>query len=338
MNENAEQLREVFAAHEFLAPDPSTVRAGIRSRARVYAKRRRAAQAAGGAVLGAGIVAGSVAMPGLVRSGGAHGSVQAGDVPALAGTAPTSPSPLSSQERDSDWAAYFAAGYNYDDALTLAKLWNMSGDPGTIKAEAGRRLLAGQTLPIKPSKPTAASSAADTADVNAFFDAGYTYDDAVTLSKLWKTSDAYQTKIDAGRKLLAGQPLPMAPHATPTSSPAGSASSADLDAYFAAGYTYDDAVQLAKIWNMPINDPASIKAEAGRRLLAGQTLPIQPSATPASSASATETADLNAYFSAGYTYNDAVTLSNLWKTSDTYQTKIDAGRKLLAGQTLPIAP
>jgi hypothetical protein len=28
------------------------------------------------------------------------------------------------------------------------------------------------------------------------------------LGKLWKDSDTYQVKIDAGKKLIAGQPLP----------------------------------------------------------------------------------------------------------------------------------
>ena len=52
----------------------------------------------------------------------------------------------------------------------------------------------------------------------------------------------------------------------------------------------------------------------------------------------TTDADVNAFFAAGYTYDDAVTLSKMWSISDTYQVKVDAGQKLLAGQTLPIKP
>ncbi|MDQ1465015.1 MAG: hypothetical protein QOC73_1956, partial [Actinomycetota bacterium] len=35
---------------------------------------------------------------------------------------------------------------------------------------------------------------------------------------------------------------------------------------------------------------------------------------------------------------DAITLGKLWNETDTTQIKADAGQKLLAGQTLPIAP
>ena len=61
-----------------------------------------------------------------------------------------SPVPLTSAQQDQALSAYFAAGYDYNDALALAQLWHMSGDPSAIKAEAGRRLLAGQALPFKP--------------------------------------------------------------------------------------------------------------------------------------------------------------------------------------------
>ena len=45
--------------------------------------------------------------------------------------------------------AFFAAGYDYADAVKLAKLWH-TVDPYHAKIEGGKRLLAGQTLPIKP--------------------------------------------------------------------------------------------------------------------------------------------------------------------------------------------
>jgi hypothetical protein len=241
--------------------------------------------------------------------------------------------------------AYFDAGYGYNDALALAQLWHMSGDPTSIKAEAGRRLLAGQKLPFTPT-PQAVASGAAMADLNAFFAAGYTYEDAVGLAQLWKTSDPYQAKIDAGGKLVAGETLPIKPGSQPTPpaasvTPSESVSATDLDAYFAAGYGYDDALQLAQLWHMT-GDPATVKAEAGRRLLAGEKLPITPmtpSPTPPGSAPVNGTdAAVAAYFSAGYTYNDAVTLGRMWNISDTYQVKADAGQKLLAGQTLPIRP
>ena len=67
MNQDADQLREAFVAHEYLAPDAADVIAVVHERARRYRRRRRAAQSAGGAVLGAGLVAGTVAAPGWLQ-------------------------------------------------------------------------------------------------------------------------------------------------------------------------------------------------------------------------------------------------------------------------------
>jgi hypothetical protein len=295
MNQDADQLREAFVAHEYLAPDAADVIAVVHEKARRYRRRRRAAQSAGGAVLGAGLVAGTVAAPGWLNATSARHN---GSSLSLAAPAPqptptplrspsplaspaavASPSPLTSAQQDQAISAYFAAGYDYNDALALAQLWHMSGDPSTIKAEAGRRLLAGQTLPFKPSAAGVATAAED-ADLNAFFAAGYTYEDAVGLAQLWKISDPYQAKIDAGQKLTAGQTLPFAAGSQPTpaaeisANAAASASDDAVNKFFNSGYTYDDAVTLGKMWK--IADTYQVKIDAGQKLLAGQTLPIKP--------------------------------------------------------------
>ncbi len=44
---------------------------------------------------------------------------------------------------------FFDVGYNYDDAVKLAKLWK-TADPYEAKVLAGQKLLDGETLPIKP--------------------------------------------------------------------------------------------------------------------------------------------------------------------------------------------
>lgn len=106
--------------------------------------------------------------------------------------------------------AFFSAGYTYDDAVALAKAWHES-DPGTAKVAAGNRLLGGQSLPIKPgSSPVAPAEAGDD-PVDAFFSAGYDYDDAVTLSTMWHTATPYDAKVAAGQRLRAGQTLPIKP-------------------------------------------------------------------------------------------------------------------------------
>ena len=50
----------------------------------------------------------------------------------------------------------------------------------------------------------------------------------------------------------------------------------EAPAHVGATYDYEDAVRLALLWKMNRNDFGAVKAEAGRRLLAGKKLPIQP--------------------------------------------------------------
>jgi len=267
VNDTGDQLREAFAAHEDLAPDPAAVYARVQDLARTYKRRRRGAQIAGGAVLSAGLVAGVVTVPSLLANRPGTGVSQV--APAAA---PTTRAPLSKAEQQQGWDAYFAAGYGYDDAVKLAQLWNSTDKIGDVKAAAGLRLLAGETLPIKPD-PKNIEAAKNQKYIDTFFDAHYTYDDAAQLAKIWKIKDAGQAKVVGGKKLAAGEKLPIkAGSAKPD--PSVAKEEAQRDAYFAAGYDYDDAVRLAKMWKLA--DVGEAKAAAGKKLLAGQPLPFKP--------------------------------------------------------------
>jgi hypothetical protein len=210
VTDHGNQLREAFQTHEHLAPDPVAVYAKVQELARKYQRRRRGAQAAGGALLGAGLIAGAVQLPGLLaaRPSGFGAAAPASATPSLSAT-PSQPDP----EREERWNAYFAAGYGYNDALKLAQLWNSTEDVGAVKAEAGRRLLAGETLPIPPTgnPDPGGVNPQEQAQVDAFFAAGYSYDHAVQLAELWNLGDPYRAKVEGGRKLLAGEPLPIRP-------------------------------------------------------------------------------------------------------------------------------
>ena len=107
---------------------------------------------------------------------------------------------------------FFAKGYTYDDAVSLAKTWNLA-DAWSAKVKGGHELEAGQTLPTAPGSAAAAPTAPDTEDASVaeFFAKGYTYDDAVRLGAIWHTVDPYHAKIKGGAKLEAGQTLPIAP-------------------------------------------------------------------------------------------------------------------------------
>jgi hypothetical protein len=357
MTHDIDQITDSFAAHEHLAPDAESVLARAKVIARSYQRRRWAVRATGGAVLAGGLVAGGIALPGQGHSapGGKALAPAASTTPSASPTAATY---TTAQEL----SAYFAAGYDYPNAQALAELWNSTGDINSVKAAAGLKLLEGQTLPVKPDIVIPPSNSA----VNAFFNAGYDYNDAVTLAGLWHEKGSYQAKIKGGKELLAGKTLPIPPSGPPSSasqptaptsvsskrmilkkgealqslarSEASTAASGDdgmtpaLTAYFNAGYDYNDAVALGKAWNE--TNISAIKSEAGQKLLDGATLPVQPSGTPVSAPDK----NVEAFFNAGYTYNDAVKLGKIWNESDTYQVKADAGKKLLDGQTLPIAP
>lgn len=213
MTDYKDQLREAFETHEDLAPDPAVVYARVQELARVYRRRRRGAQAAGGAVLGAGLIAGAMNLPALLPA--VHGNptvVSVGAPQSVPSASPSSSPSPSATDLEKDYAAYFDAGYGYDDALKLAQIWHMSGDIGAVKAEAGRRLLAGETLPVQPSPQNSTGvPPLEASEVDAYFAAGYTYDDAVTLANLWHLADPYHAKVEGGKRLLAGQTLPIRP-------------------------------------------------------------------------------------------------------------------------------
>ena len=270
MTEHGDQLRTAFETHEHLAPDAAAVYSRVQELSRSYQRRRRGMQAAGGAVLGVSLIAGAISLPGLL-SGQKPDSVSVGaaTMPNMTPSAPPS-SAASEAELEKQRAAFFKEGYDYDDAVKLAALWKSDDEIGLIKAEAGRRLLAGEELPFKatPGQADGVDPKVE-AQLNAFSAAGYSYEDAEALAKLWKTANAYSAKIEGGKRLLDNKKLPIEP-----SNPEQGKEEARVNAYFNAGYTYDDAIRLAKLWKKA--DPYAAKVEAGKRILAGDAMPFKP--------------------------------------------------------------
>ncbi|HVU60114.1 MAG TPA: hypothetical protein VG899_16755 [Mycobacteriales bacterium] len=332
MTPNLHQLDEAFSTHELLAPDADAVLSRSHEIARNLKRRQWAVRATGGGVLAAGLIAGGVVIPHALQHP-SHNVVlheaSEGDGSSPKDVAPT---PTAASSTDDAYAAYFDAGYTYSDAQQLAQLWHESGPDAiaNVKAEAGAKLLKGQTLPIPPSGTPASPQELA---MDAFWNAGYDYSDAQTLAQMWHETDITQVKAEAGQKLEDGQTLPIPPSGGPVT-PEDSADTDAVDAFFAAGYTYDDAVQLAQTWNTA--DPYHAKIEGGQKLEDGQSLPIPPSGTP--STAYVDQQARQAFFAAGYDYNDAVRLGQLWHQTDTDQIKAEAGQKLENGQTLPIQP
>ncbi|HEX5200371.1 hypothetical protein ACFQS1_24475 [Paractinoplanes rhizophilus] len=280
MTEHADKLREAFETHENQAPDPAAVYARVQELSTKYRRRRRGLQAAGGAALAAVAVAGVVTLPNLLPGNARNTSsvsFPAGAVPTSA--APSSLPPISAIQLNEYLNAYVDAGYDYDDAVRLADLWHLTDDVAHVKAEAGRRLLAGEALPF-PATPNSEEPAPDPDDpeikamqeqLAAFFGAGYTWDEAVKLAKIWHLADPSDAKTKAGKKLLAHETLPVKPK--PANIKAAKEAK-QVEAFFKKGYDVDDAIQLSKIWHLKTAYQA--KVEGGKRILAGQTLPLQP--------------------------------------------------------------
>ncbi|MEU4237019.1 hypothetical protein [Actinoplanes sp. NPDC026619] len=276
MTEHADQLREAFETHENDTPDPGAVYARVVELSGKYKRRRRSFQVAGGAALAGLAVAGVVAIPNLLPGNARNTSTVSYPAGAVPAAAPSTIPSLSPADLERGWAAYFAAGYDYDDAVKIAELWHISNpNIGNLKAEAGLRLLAGEALPFPatPNDPEPSVSVDPAADkqLDAFFGAGYTWDEAVKLAGIWHLSDPSDAKVMAGKKLLAGETLPVKPK------PANvklAKEQKQVDAFFAKGYSIADASELAKLWHL--KNTYQAKIEGGKRILAGQTLPIQP--------------------------------------------------------------
>jgi hypothetical protein len=127
-----------------------------------------------------------------------------------------------------------------------------------------------QSVPVAAPAETVDPAAAA---LDAYFAAGYTYDDAVVLGGQWNL-DPFETKAAAGEKLAAGETLPVAPGSSaPQVDPVADGEMDAVDTFFAAGYTYDDAVALGELWNL---DSWEAKIAGGEKLLAGEPLPVAP--------------------------------------------------------------
>ncbi|MDI6097199.1 hypothetical protein QLQ12_01065 [Actinoplanes sp. NEAU-A12] len=281
MTEHGDRLREAFTKHENETPDPAAVYARVEELARKYTWRRRGAQAAGGVALSAGLIAGVTQLPAVLPAGPASQSSSAFQPAAPVATpsarATLDPSaPLTDDESDRGIAAYFEAGFGYDNAVELAGLWKLGTDQiARAKAVAGQKLLAGETLPVKPvANPDVSEEPVDVErnkQTEEFFLSGYDWDDAVQLAKLWKIADPGDAKAEAGRRLLAGETLPVKPDKKLVEE----GKKARLATIFwDAGYDSADAEKLAVLWKL--DDTYAAKVEAGRRIKAGETLPIQP--------------------------------------------------------------
>lgn len=222
--------------------------------------------------------------------------------------------------------AFLDAGYDGDDAEVLARYWNV--DALEAKYLTGAKLLAEVEVPIGPEE-TPWSVDEDVAR-QAFFNNGFGYDDAVVLADVWSV-DPWDAKANAGHKLLDGLPLPFGDAGDTGGDTGVVVDEQALDAYFAAGYGYEDAELLARMWNTE-DDVYGTKVKAGRALLDQLDLGVEPGDT---AWTVDETAAVTAFVSHGFDWADAEELADVWSL-DAWDAKVNAGHKLLDGLPLPL--
>jgi hypothetical protein len=200
-----------------------------------------------------------------------------------------------------------------------------NAQPGTPVPTRTAVLLPGTDRPA--TTPTA-----DDTFVQAYLDAGYSFDDAVVLAQLWGTDqDTYRVKVKAGRFLHRGIPLKASPLADPTGAD-GYSDEHLVDLFLDSGYDLEDARLLADKWDIGIGEA---KARAGREL---KTVGVLPFVDPSAFASSAEEAAFAAFFDAGLDYDDAVALAKFWGLGEPADAKVKAGNLVRAGQPLPAVP
>ncbi len=201
-----------------LAPDVEVLQRRVQVALGRRARRRRAVAAGGAALAVAGLVGG----PAALEQTGALSRVA---LPGATGTrlvAPPAPSPSSPSPSASDPSettcpgpvaaadgpavdAFVGSGYTLDDAWALAHLWDRPC--AEAKVAAGRRLAAGEPLPVEAGS-SGVHQQADPAAEAAFSDAGYDGEDAARLARLWGYTDPAQARLKAGRLVLEGTAPP----------------------------------------------------------------------------------------------------------------------------------
>jgi hypothetical protein len=201
-----DDLRDAFLLRADHSPDAASVHAALHG---AIDRRRRRHQTA--AVLSA-----TVAVTGLALGIRAlQPTAQDRPDPFGVASSPTSPVrptiaplPPTGQTVQQAVDAFFAGGYDYEDAVELATYWQ-SDNAYLAKALGGQVLRDGGQLPLQPGQllghdgPDAVAAATST-----FFAQGRTTADGEVLAALWQV-DPTTAKAVAGQQLRDGVALPL---------------------------------------------------------------------------------------------------------------------------------
>ncbi|MFS0700184.1 hypothetical protein AB6N24_09460 [Cellulomonas sp. 179-A 4D5 NHS] len=226
-DELALRITRALQARGAAHPDPALVAARIEAQlddapgvSSLSTFRRR-----GGRIVAAGVVTSAIAVAGAGAAAASNPySEVARAVENVAQAVGVDWSFMPAGYTREQYEAFWGAGHTVEDVDALSALWDLGVTE--TKAKAGQLLLEGQALPLEdvtrvPLDLSESGLPVEGDDPrDAFWDAGYTYEDAVALSELWSV-DVYETKAQAGQLILDGEELPLRPGSAPTPTAAG---------------------------------------------------------------------------------------------------------------------
>lgn len=165
----------------------------------------------------------------------------------------------------------------------------------------------------------------NTNNADAFFQ-HYTYCDAKLLGAYWGKS-TYDAKIRAGEKILRGGRW-VVNHSLRQ---ARNQSNVNCS-YYEEGYSYDDAVLLAKYWGK--NTPWDAKLKINNLLKQGYNSSIKTALKQAkeNNVGNVEDQQFNAYANSIFGYYDAEILANYWGKSSPWEAKLKIGNLIMKRQ------
>ena len=225
--------------------------------------------------------------------------------------------------------AFANSKYDYCDAKLLGAYWNQSIDEA--KARMGRKIgwhdedvLNGM---LEDARTRAQTNGTPTC---AYYEAGYSYDDAEALSRFWGM-DVPQAKATMQQKIMWGyedqlrSQLASARAASPATT--GNDDETAARRFFDSAYCYCDARVLAALWGGSVWDA---KVTIGRKIGWGNQSILDSELVRARQAAAGrgETCD---FIETNFTSDDASALATYWKVP-VPDAKVRIGNMMMNGR------
>lgn len=162
--------------------------------------------------------------------------------------------------------AFYKSDYEFSDAVLLSELWNIS--IAEAKKTIGYKIIHGyeDSLPAKVRGVEEADAADWDAKALSTFDASvYNYEDAELLARLWSIS-TYDAKKVIGYKIIDGLEHLLPPELKHDDTVFESPTSKAFNAYVSGGYSFADAMVLADLWEISVDEA---KQSIGYKVLDG---------------------------------------------------------------------